>query len=256
MSVSSASSSVGRKPVKRGGGMSTVLSIANDLGFSVSTTSSRGGLQNSSPTTTEKDEDLIKVLRELAAIQRKIADLEIELQRRKDDETSGYLTCVSEMEKKIETLSRITTILKDFIQNKDRIIARLQQPYSQHCVPVEVEYQRQFSELLKKAASDYGTLTASLSDLHWSRNFKEPPSVWGEMLRPIPVALAYCTRYFEAMSATRESFVALQKLREGNFDSSQPRTPTSDSSQPRTPTSDSSQILRGVSDCLTPFTSQ
>ncbi|XP_058739835.1 AUGMIN subunit 2-like isoform X2 [Vicia villosa] len=233
MSVSSASSSVGRKPVKRGGGMSTVLSIANDLGFSVSTTSSRGGLQNSSPTTTEKDEDLIKVLRELAAIQRKIADLEIELQRRKDDETSGYLTCVSEMEKKIETLSRITTILKDFIQNK-----------------------RQFSELLKKAASDYGTLTASLSDLHWSRNFKEPPSVWGEMLRPIPVALAYCTRYFEAMSATRESFVALQKLREGNFDSSQPRTPTSDSSQPRTPTSDSSQILRGVSDCLTPFTSQ
>lgn len=66
------------------------------------------------------------------------------------------------------------------------------------------------------------------------------------MLRPIPVALAYCTRYFQAMSTTRESFAALQKLRESNLDSSLPRTPTSDSSK----------ILRGVSDCLTPFTSQ
>lgn len=61
------------------------------------------------------------------------------------------------------------------------------------------------------------------------------------MLRPIPVALASCTRYFEAMSATRESLAALQKLRVGNFDSPLPKTPTRDSSQ----------IVPGVSDCLT-----
>ncbi|XP_050892940.1 AUGMIN subunit 2 isoform X2 [Lathyrus oleraceus] len=228
--------------------MSNALSIANDLGFSVSSTpSSREGLQNSSPATTrEKGEDLIKVLRELTNVQRKIANLEIELQGRKDHETSGYLTHVSEMEKKIETLSRITTILKDVIQNKDCIIARLQRPYSLDCIPVEVEYQKQFSELLMKAASDYGTLTVSVADLHWSMNFKEPPSLWGDMLRPIPLALAYCTQYFEAMSATRVSLAALQKLRERNFDSSLARTPTSDSSQ----------ILCGVSDCLTSLPSQ
>lgn len=61
-----------------------------------------------------------------------------------------------------------------------------------------------------------------------------------EMLRPIPVALASCTRFFEAMSATRESFAALQKLRVGRFDSSVPRTPARDPSQ----------MLPGVSDCL------
>ncbi|XP_062009385.1 AUGMIN subunit 2-like isoform X2 [Rosa rugosa] len=114
-------------------------------------------------------------------------------------------------------LSRITTILKDVILNKDRIIARLQQPYSLNCIPVEAEYQKQFSELLMKAASDYGALTASVADFQWSQTFKEPPSVWGapaeevfkhfirdlyflqlmhEMLRPIPVALASCTRFF------------------------------------------------------------
>ncbi|CAI8586386.1 unnamed protein product [Vicia faba] len=243
MLMSSASSWVGRKPVRRGGGMSTALSIANDLGFSVSTPS----FQNSSRATEENGEDLIKVLRELTTVQKNIAELQIELYGRKDDETFGYLTHVSEMEKKIETLSRITSILKDFIQNKNRMIARLQQqPYSLDYIPVEVEFQKQFSELLMKAARDYGTLTAPVADFHWIQNFKEPLSVWGEMLRPIPVALAYCTRYFEAMSATRESFAALQKLREANFDSSLPRTPISDSSQ----------ILRGVSDCLTPFTSQ
>jgi len=37
-----------------------------------------------------------------------------------------------------------------------------------------------------------------------------------EMLRPIPAALASCTRFFEAMSAMRESFSTLQKLRVGH----------------------------------------
>lgn len=244
------SSWVGRKAVKRIGGMSDALSIAADLGFSVSSPSSstHESLHNPSTATTtgEKGEDLIRVLRELTSVQRKIADLQVELQGRKDDKNVAHLTHVSEMEKKIETLDRITTILKDVIHNKDRIIARLQQPYSLDCIPVEAEYQKQFSELLMKAASDYGALTASVADFQWSQNFKEPPSVWGEMLRPIPVALASCTRYFEAMSAKRESFAALQKLRVGQFDSSVPITPARDPSQ-RVP---------GVSDSLTSLPSE
>ncbi|WJX20874.1 AUGMIN subunit 2 [Trifolium repens] len=243
--MSSELSWVRRKPAKRTGGMSNALSIATDLGFSVSTPSSQEGLLNSSSATEEKGEDLIKVLRELTTVQRKIADLQVELQGRKDDKTVGHLTHVSEMEKKIETLSRITTILKDVIQNKGRIIARLQRPYSLDCIHVEAEYQKQFSELLMKAANDYGAaLTASVADFHWIQNFKEPPSVWGEMLRPVAVALASCTRYFEAMSATRESLAELQKLRVGKVDSSLPMTP------------DSSQLLPGVSDCLTSLPSE
>lgn len=214
--VSSESSWVGKKPIKRLGGMSDALSLASDLGFSVHPPPSQEEFQNLSTATGENGDDLIKVLRELTTVQRKIADLQVELQGRKEDKSVAHLTHVSEMEKKIETLARITTILKDFIQNKDRIIARLQQPYSLDCIPVEAEYQKQFSELLMIAASDYGALTASVGDLQWSQNFKEPPSVWGEMLRPIPVALASCTRTFEAMSAMRESFATLQKLRVGD----------------------------------------
>ncbi|KAG4126542.1 hypothetical protein ERO13_D10G162700v2 [Gossypium hirsutum] len=136
----------------------------------------------------------------------------------------------------------------------DRIIARLQQPYSLDCIPVEAEYQKQFSELLMKAASDYGALTAAVTDFQWSQNFKEPPSVWGvglkmhfdavlpllcdvvflfltqEMLRPIPVALASCTRFFEFMSASRESFVTLQNLRVGHSATPLPTTPAKDPS--------------------------
>ncbi|KAK9733858.1 hypothetical protein RND81_04G097200 [Saponaria officinalis] len=135
------------------------------------------------------------------------------------------------MEKKIETLSRITSILKDVIQNKDRIIARLQQPYSLDCIPVEAEFQKQFSELLMKAASDYGALSAYVADFQWSQNFKEPPTIWAEMLRPIPVALASCTRFFEAMSAMRESFATLQKIRVGDMSTSLPSTPAKDPHQ-------------------------
>ncbi|KAK8674252.1 hypothetical protein V6N13_045019 [Hibiscus sabdariffa] len=234
MSMGTDATWVGKKPLRRIGGMSDALSIAADLGFSVPPPPSQEDVQNLSSATGEKGDDLIKVLRELTTVQRKIADLQVELQGRKDDKNVAHLTHVSEMEKKCETLARITTILKDVIQNKDRIIARLQQPYSLDCIPVEAEYQKQFSELLMKAASDYGALTAAVTDFQWSQNFKEPPTVWGEMLRPIPVALASCTRFFEAMSATRESFATLQNLRVGNSATPSSTTPAKDPSTPPT----------------------
>ncbi|KAF6174014.1 hypothetical protein GIB67_039965 [Kingdonia uniflora] len=92
------------------------------------------------------------------------------------------------MEKKIESLARITAILKDIIQNKDRIIARLQRPYSLDCFPVEVEYHKQFLELLLKAKSDYVALTLSVADFQWSQNFRESPTIWEECsgLSPLP----------------------------------------------------------------------
>ncbi|KAF3576640.1 hypothetical protein DY000_02029765 [Brassica cretica] len=243
MSMGSDSTWVGKKPIRRIGGLSDALSIASDLGYAVapppsllqsnslvsgarSCTLQEEYLQSLASSNGERGDDLIRVLRELSSVQRKIADLQVELQGRKDDKNVAHLTHVSEMQKKIETLSRITQILKDVIQNKDRIIARLQQPYSLDCIPIEAEYQKQFSELLMRAASDYGALTASVSDFQWSQNFKEPPSVWGEMLRPIPVALASCTRFFEAMSAMRESFATLQDLRVGNSAASLPATPS------------------------------
>lgn len=198
-----------QKPAKRLGGMAEALAIAGDLGFPAPPAQED---QN----TSDKSDDLVRVLRELTVVQRNIANLQVELQGRKDDKNIAHLTHVSEMEKKCESLARITAILKDVIQNKDRIIARLQQPYSLDCIPVEAEYQKQFSELLLKAASDYGALTASVGDFQWSQNFRESPAVWGEMLRPIPAALASCTRFFEAMSAMRESFSTLQTLRVGH----------------------------------------
>eukprot|EP00249_Psilotum_nudum_P004108 c17649_g1_i1 orf=418-1341(-) len=230
---------VGKKPLRRLGGMADALSIAADLGFPVP--QEDAGLNSgSSLAVNEKSDSLVRVLRELASVQRNVANLQVELQGRKDDQSVAHLTHVSEMEKKCQTLAKTTTILKDVIQNKDRIIARLQQPYSLDCIPVETQYQKQFSDLLLKAASDYGALTAAISDFQWSHGFKDPPSVWSELLRPIPVALASCTRYFEGLSAMREAMASLQKRR---VRSTFHTTPVKDSSW----ASD-----RGDSECTTP----
>ncbi|RWR92635.1 hypothetical protein CKAN_02185300 [Cinnamomum micranthum f. kanehirae] len=240
MSMGSDTSWVGKKPLRRLGGMADALSIASDLGFSIPPPPSQEDIQNlSTASNGDKSDDLIRVLRELTSVQRNVANLQVELQGRKDDKNVAHLTHVSEMQKKCDSLARITSILKDVIQNKDRIIARLQQPYSLDCIPVEAEYQKQFSELLLKAASDYEALTASVADFQWSQNFREPPSIWGEMLRPIPVALASCTRYFEAMSAMRESLATLQHLRVGL------------PSLPVTPAKDNSLVIND-SECVTP----
>lgn len=61
------------------------------------------------------------------------------------------------------------------------------------------------------------------------------------MLRPIPVALVSCTRYFEAMSAMRESFTNLQKARLGPS-----RSLSKDPSRRKSPTG---------SECVTPRSS-
>ncbi|KAG7010401.1 AUGMIN subunit 2, partial [Cucurbita argyrosperma subsp. argyrosperma] len=75
MSMGSDTTWVGKKPLRRIGGMSDALSIAADLGFSVSPPSQED-LQNISSATGEQGDDVIRVLRELAAVQRKIADLQ------------------------------------------------------------------------------------------------------------------------------------------------------------------------------------
>ncbi|KAF6148095.1 hypothetical protein GIB67_024270 [Kingdonia uniflora] len=77
-----------------------------------------------------------------------------------------------------------------------------------------------------KATSDYGALTTSVADFQWSQNLRESPTIWGEMLRPIPVALVSCIRYFEAMTAMRETFATLQNLRVGSSSYSSPSMPT------------------------------
>ncbi|MQL85922.1 hypothetical protein Taro_018449, partial [Colocasia esculenta] len=210
----SATWGMGKKPPGRLGGMAEALSIASDLGFAIPS-HQEDGQNRPSSLAKDKNDDFIKILSELASTQRDIATLQVELQGRKDEKNVGHLTHVSGMEKKIESLTRMTAILKGVIQNKDWIIARLQQPCSLDFIPIEPEFQKQFSELLLDAASDYGILTASVADLQWIENLKESPSRWGEMLRPIPAALASCSRFFEAMSAMRESLATLQQLRIG-----------------------------------------
>uniref|UniRef100_A0A453SXC4 Uncharacterized protein n=1 Tax=Aegilops tauschii subsp. strangulata TaxID=200361 RepID=A0A453SXC4_AEGTS len=100
-----------QKPAKRLGGMAEALAIAGDLGFPAPPAQED---QN----TSDKSDDLVRVLRELTVVQRNIANLQVELQGRKDDKNIAHLTHVSEMEKKCESLARITAILKDVIQNK------------------------------------------------------------------------------------------------------------------------------------------
>ncbi|OUZ99598.1 hypothetical protein BVC80_9061g15 [Macleaya cordata] len=84
-----------------------------------------------------------------------------------DDKNVAYLTHVS-----VKWKTRLDP------WQGDSIIALLQQPYSLDCIHVEAEYQKEFSELLLKAASGYGTLTASIADFQWSQNFTESPSLW------------------------------------------------------------------------------
>ncbi|GJT17424.1 E3 ubiquitin protein ligase UPL1-like protein [Tanacetum coccineum] len=73
----------------------------------------------------------------------------------------------------------------------DRVISRLQQPVPLEYIPdthiyfisgfFSLDKPKDLSELLQSAARDYGTLAASVSDIHSTHNFQEPPSSSGNV---------------------------------------------------------------------------
>ncbi|KAF6154035.1 hypothetical protein GIB67_026689 [Kingdonia uniflora] len=93
---------VGKKPLRKLGGMSDALYITLDLGFLIPpppSSTQEEDLQKLSTTRGDMSDNLIRVLRELTIAQRKITDLHVELQGRKDNKNVAYLTHVGEMEK-------------------------------------------------------------------------------------------------------------------------------------------------------------
>lgn len=77
--------------------------------------------------------------------------------------------------------------------------------------------QRQFSELLLKAAGDYGALSAAAADIQWNQNFKEPPSIWGVLIlllpsTPLSSFLVECLSRYLLNSCSTLSLLYLQDL--------------------------------------------
>ncbi|GJY74306.1 RNA-directed DNA polymerase, eukaryota [Tanacetum coccineum] len=81
---------------------------------------------------------------------------------------TGKTTALCTTLEKIDT--DINKIQVEEQNEGDRVIDRLQKPVPLEYIPVEAEYH--------SAARDYGTLAASVSDIHWTHNFQEPPSIW------------------------------------------------------------------------------
>lgn len=55
---------------------------------------------------------------------------------------------------------------------------RLQQPYSGPSIPVELEQQPQFEQLLKHSAFDAGKLRKGVHDARWARDWNKPAAHW------------------------------------------------------------------------------
>ncbi|PRQ52690.1 putative HAUS augmin-like complex subunit 2 [Rosa chinensis] len=83
--------------------------------------------------------------------------------------------------------------------------------------PERESRQKQNSSLCHELWCFSGFWGPSVADFQWSQTFKEPPSVWKEILHPIPVALASGTKFFKAML-----FATLQHLGVGHSDTTSP----------------------------------
>ncbi|KAJ7297371.1 hypothetical protein O6H91_Y060900 [Diphasiastrum complanatum] len=73
---------VGKKPLRRLGGMADALAMATELGYSVPQEDAIAVQNGSALGGSDKSEALVRVLRELTSVQRNLANLQVELQGR------------------------------------------------------------------------------------------------------------------------------------------------------------------------------
>ncbi|GAQ79287.1 hypothetical protein KFL_000270470 [Klebsormidium nitens] len=189
------------RAAKRLGGMADILATASSLGLEPQVE----GKEEGQPNECQFSQPFIRLLKEISDIQRTLVKLDVEVKTRQLEAETAHLTHLSELQMKADALKEATDALQSIIQNKDRLVAKLQQPYSVDSVPVETAFQADFQALLQQAASDCAALQSAAEDVRWMQAFNAEPDTWQEHLRSVPAALASCTRYSEALSSMREA---------------------------------------------------
>eukprot|EP00899_Mesostigma_viride_P018104 jgi/Mesvir1/26295/Mv12881-RA.1 len=196
-----------------------VMKRNHDLGgvSHILETAARLGLPPASPSDlprNEQDESahLVSRLRSLAAAHDRLLRLRTEADGLEEKAHSSLVTDVDDMERKAAQLTHAEESLRRVINFKDRLIARLQQPFSGAHVAVETAHQASFVELLKHAAADVDDVRQAEEHLQWLRAFDAPSDTWEQKLASVQRALVALTQRYERLEAARVSMASLRAL--------------------------------------------
>ncbi|XP_041363414.1 AUGMIN subunit 2-like [Gigantopelta aegis] len=115
----------------------------------------------------------------LIALQRKITDLrkenhriQLEIQRRMQDREIRDITHLDVLENKIQMINTLSVHIELIIQNKDRLIRRLQEPFVGEFIKLDAEYHKYASMLFSQITPVLSDLNQHLDNIRWASTIK------------------------------------------------------------------------------------
>lgn len=133
---------------------------------------------------------MIALQRQIRQKQKELDEVNLEIQRRLLDRDTRDITHVNILEQRIAKVNELNSHLEQVISNKQQLMVRLQQPFVNDYLPVELQYQRYGSELLPKLVPSLSGLSTNLENIEWLMNLNSTVGDLGGLLADLSSTLA------------------------------------------------------------------
>jgi len=150
---------------------------------------------------------LIETIEELGKLGNEIAALQQLILINREDELSNMKALYSsaDIENKIEMIDKLCNHIKKVIDNKNRIITHLQQPFAGEYIIIEAKHQSEFLELIRQMCTDLYQLDRNVSCLLWVANFNAGKDKLEAGLDQISGEIAKRQRFYETLQQLRDA---------------------------------------------------
>eukprot|EP00242_Pyramimonas_sp_CCMP2087_P008468 CAMPEP_0198215380 /NCGR_PEP_ID=MMETSP1445-20131203/49478_1 /TAXON_ID=36898 /ORGANISM="Pyramimonas sp., Strain CCMP2087" /LENGTH=236 /DNA_ID=CAMNT_0043891079 /DNA_START=18 /DNA_END=728 /DNA_ORIENTATION=+ len=205
-----------RSPVStqqpRRGGLHLALQKAAELGY---TSVNAPCASDSQEEECCRSEEVNRTILEYGHTHRMLTEAQVELFER-NEATATHDVSHETLSERAYTVSHYTHTLRTIVSNKERVIARLQQPFNGDWIPLELSGRRPFQELLRTASRDTPSLAVHARQIvkRADGGAQSEPSTWANELRRVPAAVAGCVRVSKAVFELQQGMSAKYPVRD------------------------------------------
>ncbi|ESP01418.1 hypothetical protein LOTGIDRAFT_230693 [Lottia gigantea] len=150
---------------------------------------------------------LITVQRDISRKRRELNEVNLEIQKRKQDRETQDITHLDRIENKIEKIKSLNNHLQSILRCKDDIVNRLQQPLVGDYIKIDAAYHRYASEVFPLLTPILGELNNNLDNIEWYKTtqFSQDRHKLESLLNVLSSSFAAMQSQYQALCQMRRS---------------------------------------------------
>lgn len=153
----------------------------------------------------------VQKIRNFVDLKHKSTSLHTQRQQLLEHSSVSILTDNAALQRRTRLLETATSCLQQLQNNSSVLALRFKDSTAKQAIPVEPQFQEQFSELLLQAAADRKTLFDGEQNLSWTSNFSEQPHKWEQHLQPLNATYEMCRNYLQHLMEVNRSLEQLKQ---------------------------------------------